>query len=99
MYIWLRSITQNIQESRGLPTTKDSSMIIFKDNVVCIAQVKKEYFKKDKTKHISPNNFYTYELQEKCDIGVQQIPSSDNVTDLLTKVLSTSTFKNLVHNT
>ncbi|XP_073137256.1 secreted RxLR effector protein 161-like [Henckelia pumila] len=94
--IWLRSITQHIQESCGLPTTKDSPTTIFEDNTACIAQLKGGYIKGDRTKHISPKFFYTHELQQKGDIDVQQIRSSENVADLFTKALPTSTFKKLV---
>ncbi|XP_075515360.1 secreted RxLR effector protein 161-like [Primulina tabacum] len=55
------------------------------------------YVKGDRTKNISPKFFYTHELQENGDIDVHQIRSSDNVADLFTKALSTSTFKKLVH--
>lgn len=38
-----------------LTSTTDGPSIIYEDNVACIAQG-------DKTKHISPKFFYTYEL-------------------------------------
>ena len=57
------------------------------------------YIKGDKTKHISPKFFYTHELQKSGEIDVQQIRSSDNLVDLFTKSLSTSTFKKLIHRT
>ncbi|XP_073049637.1 secreted RxLR effector protein 161-like [Primulina eburnea] len=95
--MWLRSVTQHIQRSCGLPTMKDSPTTIFEDNAACIAQLKGGYIKGDQTKHISPKFFYTHELQKKGDIDVQQIRSSDNVADLFTKALPTSTFKKLVY--
>ncbi|KAL6328034.1 hypothetical protein AAG906_033301 [Vitis piasezkii] len=55
------------------------------------------YIKGDRTKHISPKFFYTHELQKSGEIDVQQIRSSDNLADLFTKSLSTSTFKKLIH--
>ena len=33
--------------------------MLFEDNVACIAQIKKGYIKGYRTKHISPNFFYT----------------------------------------
>jgi len=48
-------------------------------------------------KPVSLKFFYIHELQEKSDIDIRQIWSSDNLTDLFTKVLPTSTFKKLVH--
>ena len=47
--------------------------------------------------HISPKFFYTHELQKSGEIDVQQIRSSDNLVDLFTKSLPTSTFKKLIH--
>lgn len=49
------------------------------------------------TKHIFSNFFHTHGLQKKENIDVQQICSSNNVTNLITKVPSTSAFKKLVH--
>jgi len=43
-------------------------------------------------------NFYTHELQNCGDIDVKQIRSSDNLADLFTKTLPTTTFKKLVNN-
>ena len=50
------------------------------------------------SKHISPKFFYTHELQQKVEIDIKQIRSSDNLADLFTKSLPASTFKKLVHN-
>ena len=88
---------QHIQESCGLPSIKDNSTTLFKDNAACIAQIKGGYIKGDITKHISLKFFYTHELQKSSEIDVQQIRSSDNLADLFTKSLSTSTFKKLIH--
>ena len=88
---------QHFQESCGLPSIKDSPTTLFEDNVACITQIKGGYIKGDKTKHISPKFFYTHELQKSGEIYVQQIRSSDNLADLFTKSLPTSTFKNLIH--
>ena len=88
---------QHIQESCRLPSIKDKSTTLFEDNAACIAQIKGGYIKGDRTKHISPKFFYTHELQKSSEIDVQQIRSSDNLADLFTKSLSTSTFKKLIH--
>ena len=61
--IWQRPITQHIQKSCGLSSIKDILTILFEDNVACIAQIKGSYIKEDRTKHILPKFFYTYELQ------------------------------------
>ena len=83
---------QHIQESCGLPSIKDNPTTLFEDNVACIAQIKG-----DRTKHISLKFFHTHELQKSGEIDVQQIRSSDNLADLFTKSLPTSTFKKLIH--
>ncbi|KAL6319511.1 hypothetical protein AAG906_014187 [Vitis piasezkii] len=70
---------------------------LFEDNAACIAQIIGSYIKGDRTKHISPKFFYTHELQKSGEIDVQQIRSSDNLADLFTKSLPTSTFKKLIH--
>ena len=57
----------------------------------------KGYIEGDITKHISPQFFYTHELQKSGEIDVKQIRSSDNLADLFTKSLSTSTFKKLIY--
>ena len=95
--IWLRSMIHHIQESCGLSFVKDKPTILFEDNAACIAQIKGGYIKGDRTKHISPKFFYTHELQKNGEIDVQQIRSSDNLADLFTKALPTSTFKKLIY--
>ena len=75
----------------------NSPTIIYEDNAACVAQVREGYIKRDKTKHISSKFFYTYELQESRQVDVKQIRSVDNLADLFTKVLPTSTFKKLVY--
>jgi hypothetical protein len=90
-------MTNHIQVSCGLISTKDSSTILYEDNAAYIAQLKGSYIKCDRTKYISPKFFHAHEFQKNDDIDVQQIRSSDNVTDLFTKVLPTSTFNKLVH--
>ena len=80
-----------------LSSIKGDPTILFEDNTACIAQITRGYIKKDKTKHISSKLFYINELQKSGEIDVQQIHSSDNLADLFTKSLSTSTFKKLIH--
>ena len=88
---------QHIRESCGLSSIKGDPTILFEDNAACIAQITGGYIKGDRTKHISPKFFYTHELQKSGEIDVQQIRSSDNLADLFTKSLPTSTFKKLIH--
>ena len=88
---------QHIQESCGLSSIKGDPTILFEDNVACIAQIIGGYIKGDRTKHILPKFFYTHELQKNGEIDVQEICSSDNLADLFTKSLPTSTFKKLIH--
>ena len=76
---------------------KNKPIVLHEDNAACIAQVKGGYIKGDRTKHISPKLFYTHELQNNGEINVQQIRSNDNLVDLFTKVMPTTTFKKLVH--
>ena len=96
--IWLGSMIQHIQESCGLPSIEDNPTTLFEDNAACIAKIKGGYIKRDRTKHISPKFFYTHELQKSGEINVQQTCSSDNLADLFTKSLPSSTFKKIIHN-
>lgn len=41
----------------------DISTIIYKDNVACIAQIRRVYIKRDRTKQNSLKSFYTHEIQ------------------------------------
>ena len=89
---------QHIQEKCGLPVINDSPTTLYEDNAACITQIRGGYIKGDRTKHISPKFFYTHELQEKSEIKIKQIRSSDNLADLFTKALPTATFKKIVQN-
>ena len=68
---------------------------MYEDNAACIAQLKGGYIKGDRTKHISPKFFFTHDLRQNGEIEVQQTRSSDNLADLFTKALLTSTFEKL----
>ena len=68
---------------------------MYEDNAACIAQLKGGYIKGDRTKHISPNFFFTHDLQQNGEIEVQQNRSSDNLADLFTKTLPTTAFEKL----
>ena len=68
---------------------------MYEDNAACIAQLRGGYIKGDRTKHISLKFFFTHDLQQNGEIEVQQILSSDNLADLFTKALPTSTFEKL----
>ena len=94
--VWLRSMIQHIRESCGLSSIKNNSTVLYEDNAACITQMKGGYIKGDRTKHISPKFFYTHELQKDGEIDVQQIRSNDNLTDLFTKALPSTTFNKLV---
>ncbi|GJS06039.1 hypothetical protein Tco_0362835 [Tanacetum coccineum] len=94
--IWLRSMTQHIHESCGISSGQESPTIVHKDNAACIAQLKDEYIKGDKTKHILPKFLFTHDLQKSGNIIVQKVRSSDNQANLFTKALPTTTFKKLI---
>nr|XP_009616259.1 uncharacterized protein LOC104108835 [Nicotiana tomentosiformis] len=71
--------------------------ILYEDNTTCIAQLKGGYIEGDRTKHISPKFFFTHDLQKNGEIDAQQVHSSDNLADLFTKALPTSTFEKLIY--
>ena len=95
--VWLRSITQHIQQTCGLSSKENIPTILYEDNAACIAQLKGGYIKGDRTKHISPKFFFTHDLQKNGEIDVQQVRSSDNLADLFTKALPTSIFEKLIY--
>ncbi|GKD99214.1 hypothetical protein Tco_1387198 [Tanacetum coccineum] len=97
--VWLRSVIQHIRELCGISLGHEAPTVVHEDNATCIAQLKDEYIKGDKTKHILPKFFFTHDLQKSGDIIVQKVHSSDNQSDLFTKALPTTTFKKLVHDT
>ena len=90
--VWLRSLIQHIQNTCGLSSGKINATNIYEDNTACITQLKDGYIKGDRTKHISPKLFFTHDLQKNCDINIQQIRSCDNLADLFTKSLLSTTF-------
>ena len=94
--VWLRSMIQHIRESCGLSSIKNNPTVLYENNAACIAQIKGGYIKGNRTKHIAPKFFYTHELQKDGEIDVQQIRSNDNLADLFTKALPSTTFKKLV---
>ena len=75
----------------------NSPIIIYEDNAACVAQFRGGYIKGDKITHISPKFFCTHELQESRQVDVKQIRSTNNLADLFTKSLFTSTFEKLVY--
>ncbi|KAL7148007.1 hypothetical protein ABFS83_06G149700 [Erythranthe nasuta] len=95
--IWLRSVISHIQNSCQLHPVTASPTIIYEDNAACIAQTRGGYIKGDRTKHISPKFVHTHELQKNGEIDVRQVRSCDNLADLFTKSLPTSTFEKLVY--
>ena len=91
------SMIQHIQETCGLPSIRGNATKLLEDNAACIAQIKGGFIKGDWTKHIFLKFFYTHELQKKSEIDVQQIWSCNNLADLFTKALPSTTLKKLMY--
>nr|GEX14488.1 retrovirus-related Pol polyprotein from transposon TNT 1-94 [Tanacetum cinerariifolium] len=70
--IWLRSVTQHVRESCRISSGQESPTVVHEDNAACIAQLKDEYVKGDKTKHILLKFFFIHDLQKSGDIIVQK---------------------------
>ena len=81
--VWLRSIIQHIRETYGLSSRKIIPIVLYKGNATCIAQLKNEYIKRDRIKHISPKFLFTHGLQKNDDINIQQVRLSDNLANCL----------------
>nr|GEW87091.1 putative RNA-directed DNA polymerase [Tanacetum cinerariifolium] len=95
--VWLRNVIVPIGESCGVHARNEGPSILHEDNAACIAQLNEGFIKGDRTKHISLKFFFTHGMQKNGYIIVQKIRSSDNLANLFTKALSTSTFKKLVY--
>jgi hypothetical protein len=94
-YVWLRRMINQIQLSYGLGAIK-APTIIYEDNVACITQMETGYIKSNINKYISPKLFYPHELQHKGEIDILKTKSCDNLADLFTKSLPTSSFEKCV---
>ncbi|GJS48742.1 hypothetical protein Tco_0598863 [Tanacetum coccineum] len=60
--LWLRSVTQHIRKLCGISLGHESLTVVHEDNSTCIALLKDEYIKGDKTKHILPKFLFTLGL-------------------------------------
>jgi hypothetical protein len=63
----------------------------------CVAQTQTGYIKSNITKHIVYKLFYPHELQKSADINILQVKLCNNLVDLFTKSLPTTTFEKYVH--
>ncbi|GKB50057.1 hypothetical protein Tco_0900810 [Tanacetum coccineum] len=97
--LWLRSVTQHIRKLCGISLGQESLTVVHEDNSTCIALLKDEYIKGDKTKHILPKFLFTHYLHKSGDIIVQKVRLSDNQANLFTKALPTTTSNTLVYDT
>ena len=86
--LWLQRLIGHIESSCGFNRLSFPT-IIYEDNYACINQFKKGSIEGDRIKHISPNFFFTHELNENY-INIQLIASSKNLADIFTKNLLAS---------
>ncbi len=93
--VWLRRMINHIEQSCGIGST-ESPTIIYEDNAACITQMQTGYIKSNSTKHIASKLFYPHELQQSGEINILQTKSYDNLADLFTKSLPTSSFERCV---
>ena len=85
-------MSHHIQELSGIVNKKEP-MKIFENNSACVAQLKEGYIKSDRTKHIPPRFFsYIRELEKSKEVDIEYVRSCDNLADLFTKALPTTTF-------
>ena len=96
--VWLRSVIQHIRGTCDLSSRKVILIILYEDNVVCIAQLKDGQIKGDRTKYTSLKFFFTRDFEKDRDINIQQIRSSDNLAYLFMKALPTAIFEKLLYN-
>ena len=80
--VWLHRMIDHIQKSCGMNNV-DTPTIIYEDNADCVVQMHMGYVKSNLTKHIAPK-FFT------------PTSSCENLADLFTKCLPTSSFHRCV---
>jgi hypothetical protein len=90
--VWLRRMINHIEQSCGTGSL-ESPIIIYEDNAACITQTQTGYIKSNITKHIAPKLLYPHELQQSGEINILQTKSCDNLADLFTNSLPTSSFE------
>ena len=90
-------ICYNVRTTCGLTSNKMSPTFIYEDNTAYISQLKEDYIKGDRRKHISPKFFFTRDLQKDGEIDINQIRSSENLADMFTKSLPAATFEKLTY--
>src|ERR1041385_1234609 len=86
----------HIQVTSGLNII-ETPTIIYEDNDACVAQVQTSYVKSNLTKHINSKFFYAHGLQKLNEVRILHSKSCENLVDLLTKSLLTSSFKRCVY--
>lgn len=92
--VWLRSMINDIFSNSGFPMLNKPT-ILYEDNAACIDQIKTGFIKGDKTKHIAVKFFYAAELNGS-EIDVRKISSVDNIADIFTKSLPSSSHWHLM---
>ena len=85
----------HIEQSCGIGSM-NTPTIIYEDKAACVTQMQTGYIKSNMTKHIAPKLFFPHELQQSGEINVMQTKSCDNLADLFTKSLPTSSFEKCV---
>ena len=78
-------ICYNVRTTCGLTSNKMSPTFIYEDNTAYISQLKEDYIKGDRRKHISPKFFFTRDLQKDGEIDINQIRSSENLADMFSQ--------------
>jgi hypothetical protein len=94
--VWLRRMINHLPQSCGIGSI-ESPTIIYEDNFACVTQMQTCYIKSNITKHIAPKLFYPHELQQSGEINILQTKSCNNLVDLFTKSLPSTTFWKFVH--
>ena len=62
----------------------------------CTVYIEMDYIKSTMTKHTSANFFYPHELQTEGEVKILQVSSCDNMDNLFSKFLATTTFRRRV---
>jgi len=95
--IWMRSIGKFIRTNCRL-LHNNFSIVLYKDNSACVAQLQVGFVKGDRNKHIDPKYFsYTYDLITNQVLEIKKIILTNNLANHFTKALPLCIYCQLIH--
>lgn len=95
--VWLQTMDDLIMRSTPLENHRQLTALL-EDEVACVTQMGARFIKADQTKHIDLHIFsFSQDLVRDKQMSIMKVASSNNIADLLTKVLLGHWHHRLVH--